>query len=163
MGQQIYHAERFTFPGWFDGQKSACDVQVFDTDQRRVVIISELITPEGGYACHGLSVTNGIEQIATLVMQHLPLHPMKTTFIEHYPERGPNVRKPPGSFKDPIFAESFAIVSFNWQPHPSGTPVASQPDWWWVSRADVEALIEQKFFVPYVDDLGGEDEGGVYV
>lgn len=102
-----------------------------------VVLITEM--PEN----EGLSVTNGIEKIATEVIRKLRTFTAawnSLTWVEHYPDR-----HPPGMESDSMFDEVFAVVQFSrgdGLAEPFGGPtwkhVERDEFLAWIGRADVE-------------------------
>lgn len=90
----------------------------------------------------GLSVTNGAEHIATALWHKMLIHPDRTIYVEHYPDRRPaEVRESPYASTSRLDgAESFDICVFEWR-----NGEASNPKWKASSRQWVEAVIGERF------------------
>lgn len=109
----------------FLGFSSICDVKIYQTETKVIVIYTEI--PEN----KGSSVTNATEIIATNVFNKLQfkldIKPESIIWIEHYPVRGTDYASVP---------ESFDIVRFVWD----GVKY-NNPNWTNSSKEEVEALI----------------------
>lgn len=62
---------------------SRCDLDIFMMGDRAVVVATEREEDPAS----GISVSNGADTIATIVMQKYDLDPDAITWIEHYPEK----------------------------------------------------------------------------
>ena len=111
------------------GRDAACWVSVYDIPSGvSLILITQL---EDGY--EGLSVTNGIETIATEVVREYELAPAECVWVEHYDHRAEENRN------KIIPAESFDFVEFKWV-----ADRACAPKWRAGTKEEVERLIGRK-------------------
>ncbi len=115
------------------GCASHCRLRVFKHGGGVVVVMTE--TGDNT----GTSVTNAIEDVATLVCERFSLNPQQAVFIEHYPDSRTPARD--GHRRhDAMFEEHFDRVTFasitregvNWD--------LSMPQWKRMAREQVERL-----------------------
>lgn len=128
----VYHDPAFEyFYSRASGITGTCDLRVYESVDDlispgvNVVVATELPTNEG------LSVTNGIAQIATRVRVDLGLQP--TILVEHYPDRGRGI---PETF-------DVAHLDYNGRFYVPATYPAQR--WTPSSRAEVERMIGGRF------------------
>jgi len=93
-----------------------------------IVIVTSSHNREGDNLNHNLSITNGIEKIATRLFK---LGVMWTHFIEHYPKRGDNFG----------FSETFDLVTFSDGPN----DIFIKPQWKHLDRNEFLRLIGKRF------------------
>ncbi len=112
---------------------SHCRLRVFKHDGGVVVIMTETSDNTG------TSVTNAIEDVATLVCERFSLNPLQTVFIEHYPDsRTPTRdghRRPDAMFEEHFDRAVFASITregANWR--------LAVPQWKRMAREQVERL-----------------------
>lgn len=128
---------KFNYPGRTTFGEGTCHLRVYkfgNYDHSLLILITALPDEEG------LSITNGIEHIATKVARVIlppDLHWSRAIWIEHYPKRGKKIQPLP---------ESFSFVSFHWSKRTDGpaTPAkfsARLPSWRYVTRSWVEELL----------------------
>jgi hypothetical protein len=142
----IEQIDHFQYQG-LNGFDGWCILRIYSTLADLVVVATEPIGGRGEYLNQGVSVTNAAEVIATRVRCELGF--VFSRFIEHYPERGPNVRR--RHWKDSMFDECFATVTFQWSTDAyrhfwPGRPNGYRtPQWKFITREGVEAIIGQAF------------------
>ena len=105
---------------------SRCDLDIYMLDKRAVVIATEREDDPGS----GISVANGADIIATIVLQKFGLNPDAITWIEHYPEKRLSPDKP---YK---LDETYNLVKFNYD----GSRLFA-PKWERIDKEGIEALI----------------------
>ena len=120
---KVYDNSRFEYPNYFVGV-TYCRVRIYKNGKKAFVLITEHLENEG------LSVTNGIDRIATRISGMFPFR-SNTVWIEHYLDR-----HPPGMKNDSMFDECFSIVTF-------ATRRGSYfgPDWKHTTKEAVEEMI----------------------
>ena len=103
---------------------SRCDLEIFMWGDRTVVVATEREDDPGS----GLSISNGADTLATIVMQKYRLDPDTMTWIEHYPEKkmGPIYR----------MGETYDLVRFRFK----GNRFVS-PTWVRIDKNGAEAFI----------------------
>ena len=103
---------------------SRCDLDIFMIGDRVVVVATEREEDPDS----GMSISNGADTIATIVMQKYGLNPEAITWIEHYPEKkmGPIYR----------MGETYDLVRFRFK----GNRFVS-PSWDRIDRNGAEAFI----------------------
>lgn len=150
MMQVIYHNPRFSIedPRQHFKERGWCDVLVYGNhnrlaDETNVVIVTEPINSDGSDRQNGLSITNGIELIATGLYR---LGFNWEYFVEHYPERSVNriSRTTGGRYYDPLFSENFALVNFE-KFHPNAPVIFGNPVWDHIERSALDDLVGTKF------------------
>lgn len=116
--------------------ESKCRLRIYqetesedDINPRVVVIATELDDNDG------TSITNSVENIATLICRQFEIDPVVLVWIEHYPDRNFDRRGEP---EDP---ETFDLVHMELirDPHPR----FAHPRWSRMKRIEVEELIAQ--------------------
>ncbi len=138
--------ERFEYRG-LNAFEGWCRLHVYENGPHLVVVASEPIDDCGKDQNHGVSVTNAVEIIATLVRTELGY--LWTEFVEHYPARGylPDKGRPGGAW----FDESFDLVTFTWDTtvyawqRPGRPNGYCNPRWAYTTRQAVEILIGEAF------------------
>ena len=140
LSQPIIDQEiTFNRPNGTEYTQGKCRIRIFEFgnyDPAPLIIVSAL--PDN----KGLSITNGIEQIATKIA-HEFLFPKNYSYhramwIEHYPER-----QPYNHTRDPIFNESFSLVTLTWNMRAwrLRSPWASAPSWRHINKSWIEELL----------------------
>lgn len=122
---------RYKYEGYFKCE-SQCDLDIYRYDEGVVVVATEIDENEG------TSVTNMAEGLATVVCKDWGIDPQTLIWIEHYPDRDPSGRKR----EDPIWAESFDIVFFDWD-----GKRFRRPKWQRLTAATAASLIGGDFSV----------------
>ncbi|HEX6034917.1 MAG TPA: hypothetical protein VFY83_10800 [Anaerolineales bacterium] len=123
---QIYDVPRLDFER-YPGQRGWCEVRVYLHRANVIAVATEPISERGWYANQGLSITNGIEAVAEVIVNGLGVD--FSHLIEHYPPRGHGVAR---------FEEDFARVDFD-------GPGLRNPRWKHIARAEVEEMIGEAF------------------
>lgn len=140
QSKQLEFIDHLIVPS-INGFNAICDLRVYQNERGQiVVIVSELITPEGDYI-ECVSVTNAAEDIATIVRNGLGYN--FDFWIEHYPPRGRYNRT----------KESFSLVTFDYDPgwwRGLGGRLRDyrNPRWQHILREWVEQLVEQDLDLP---------------
>jgi hypothetical protein len=133
MNTSVAQDFTFSFRLPHHGVEARCQVQIYRQPGRAVVVVTEL--PDNP----GVSVTNAAEYIATCILHDHALDPDTTIWVEHYHDRNR-----PGQH-DPLFAESWDLVTFNWDyrtsPWQHRSPHATSPRWCPLDREEVDRLI----------------------
>lgn len=121
MTDTQYHDTHYDYPGYFN-YESFCDLKVATIPPGHTLVIFTEVEENVG-----TSVTNRSEVLATQVCQEFGLLPEKTLFVEHYPERGPRIKRLP---------ETYALVEYTWeQGH------ARKPEWRYLSLENASTLL----------------------
>ncbi len=119
---------KHAYSGYYNDEKNAiCRVRYYDNNINHVIIISTEIENTG------LSITNGIEKIATEIRDKHSLR-SNVIWVEHYPERRYADR--PDDKLDSMFDENFSLVTFQ----TIGNKFSS-PKWKHLSKRDLLKLI----------------------
>jgi len=114
-----------------NGRDAACWVSVYRVLSGVVLVLMSQL--EDGY--QGLSVTNGVETIATEVCKEYDLKQAECVFVEHYDHRVDESRKVDSLIPD----ESFDFVEFKWV-----ADRACAPRWRSGTKEEVERLVGEK-------------------
>lgn len=145
---RIFHAPEFQFQD-SDNLLGTADLQIFRrSDQKIIVIVSELIDSGGVESNRGVSVTDGIEQIATTIFDHFGFQ--FDYLIEHYPQHGPILNLARSSVQKREQQEQFHLVTLRWDESRNAYQVDhAGHEWAWkqINRSFVEELIEEPFSV----------------
>lgn len=113
-----------------------CGLRIFPRTGKKVVILSEMDSNTG------ISVTNDIEHLATLVLRDYDLHPNFTIWIEHYSPH--SYRHTPD---DEL--ETYDLIQFNWNDNRF-----SAPRWCRLTYDEVNALCGQQLPATAVLEAG---------
>jgi hypothetical protein len=116
-----YMDEIYDFKGRLD-ISSRCGLKIVAKPAANIVIITELSEDNPG-----TSVTECSANLASQIVRDFNLDPEKTTFIEHYPDRGSKLDH---------YKETFDIVRFR-----RDGAGFSDPEWERVGRAAVDEMI----------------------
>ena len=104
-----------------NGTPSRCGLQIKETAQNTVVVVSRLA---GGD--NGCSITNDAENLALIVCRRFSINPDRLMWIEHYPWDG-------------TYRETFDLVSFEMD----GDTFGDDPEWQSIPRDVVDALVDE--------------------
>lgn len=107
-----------------------CDLRIYEIGSITVAVVTDLEDKNPGQ-----SITNTIEEIALAIVQLRG--EMFTHLVEHYIDRNP----PDRSWKDPIFAEEFSVVTME----RDAVGHFYNPDWKFITLHDLELLINERF------------------
>lgn len=145
---RIFHDPTFQFRD-NDSLLGTVDLQVFRrADQKVVVVASELIDIHGVESNPGISVTDGIEQIATAVFDHLGFQ--FDYLIEHYPQHGSMLNLARSDIRKRELQERFHLITLKWDNSRNAYQVDhAGSEWAWkqINRTMVEDLIGEQFYV----------------
>lgn len=143
---RVYHNPAFSFQDK-DRLSGVVDLQIFRRpDDQIVAVVSELIRADGSAANYGVSATDGIEQIATLIFRQLGFD--FDYLIEHYPQHGEMLDLARSAIQRREMREQFYLISLRWDSIADAYRVDQSDDAWaWkqISRADAEKLIGEPF------------------
>ena len=127
---KIADMPNFTYKG-ANRVNGVCRLRLYQVGERRIAIASELIASDGSLANTGLSVTNGIAQIATAIARQ---YGRLDVLIEHNPPRGGHFHP-----KDERFDFVEGLLWLPLQRSFTDTPI-----WRPCKKGQVEALIRER-------------------
>jgi hypothetical protein len=96
--QKLYDAE-MGYPNYHNGN-AHCHIELWRDDEGNAAVICTEVNDN-----EGTSVTNQCEVIASIIIEHFKLDPLRLTWIEHYPDHHANIF-------DEMCSEHFSLVKF---------------------------------------------------
>jgi len=131
-----------------DGKQALpfCEIhEVNGVEGKRIVIVTAAHNHEGEHLNRNLSITNGIEKIATRLLN---LGVKWTHFVEHYPENGEarEYRLRTGkTLPETIGSETIDLVTFSHDLDFNRKPRCYRPQWKHIGRAKLQKLMGKPF------------------